>query len=72
MRATVVVSARTGKIVSAVFSFDNLSDALTIDTQKLQELLERLKAEITFKNLTFNGQKSASGFMLGGFSFFEP
>ena len=65
MRATVVISASTGKIVSAMFSFDNLPDASTIDTLKLQELLERLKAEITYKNLTFDGHKAASGFMAG-------
>ena len=72
MRATVAVSASTGKIVSAVFSFDNLPNASIINTQKLKELLEMLKAEITYENLTFNGQKAASGSMLGGFSFFEP
>ena len=72
MRATVVVSASTGKIVSARFSFDNLPDASTIDTQKLQELLERLKADITYENLTFNGQKAASGFMAGSIWFFKP
>ena len=71
-RATVLVRASDGKIVSAVFTFDNLPDPSVIDTKKLWKLQERIMAEITLENLLFNGQKAVSGYMPLSIRFFRP
>ncbi len=66
------VRANDGKIVSVSFNFDNLTNPSVIDTKKLQILQKRIKAELSYENLLFNGEKAISGYMLASVWLFRP
>ena len=66
------VRANDGKIVSVSFVFSNLTAPSVIDTKKLQTLQERIKTELSYENLLFNGEKAESGYMLASVWLFRP
>lgn len=70
--AILTVRANDGTIASVSFIFKNLTDPSVIDIKKLQTLQEKIKTEILFDNLLFNGEKAVSGYMLGHIFFFRP
>ena len=70
--ALIAVRASDGKIMATRFYFENLPDPSVIDTKKLKKLNERVKEELMIENLLFNGEKAASGYIVGHIWFFKP
>lgn len=63
--AVFTIRAYEGEIVAVSFGFRYLADPSVIDTEKLQIMRKKMMAELSYKNLLFNGQKAVSGYMLG-------
>ena len=70
--ALIAVRASDGKIMATRFYFENLPDPSVIDTKKLKKLNERVKEELMIEDLRFNGEKAASGYIVGHIWFFKP